>query len=156
MLNEFKKFAVKGNVVDMAVGIMIGGAFSTVVKSVVDDILMPPLGLATGGLDFKDQFVVISPGKTAPPYATLDAAREAGATVISYGQFLNNIVSFLLIAVALFLIIRWINKLRGPEPDVKAPTTRPCPYCVTQIDIAATRCAHCTSEVPPNEADEAA
>jgi len=147
MLSEFREFAIKGNVVDMAVGIMIGGAFSTVIKSLVDDVLMPPIGLATGGLDFSSKFVVLQEGTTAAgPYATLEAAQKAGAVTLRYGLFLNQIVSFIIIAVALFFLVRWINRLRRPDTP-PAPTTRPCPYCLSHVDQKATRCSHCTSEL---------
>lgn len=151
MLKEFKEFAVKGNVIDMAVGIMIGAAFSTVVKSLVDHILMPPIGLVTGGLDFANKFVVLNEGDPAGPYATLEAADKAGATVMSWGLFVNNLVSFAIIAVILFLIVRWANQLKRADTPA-APNTRPCPFCMSSIDLAATRCPHCTSELEPVEA----
>jgi large conductance mechanosensitive channel len=146
MLSQFKEFAVKGNVVDMAVGVMIGAAFGAVVKSLVDDVLMPPLGLLTGRLDFKDHFLVLQAGTTPEPYATLEAARTAGATVLSYGMFVNACVSFLLISLALFFVVRWMNALRSPDTP-PAPATRACPHCMSPIHIKATRCPHCTSEL---------
>ena len=146
MFKEFKEFAVKGNVVDMAVGIMIGGAFGTVVKSVVDDLVMPPVGLVTGGLDFASQFVVLSEGKVPPPYASVEAAKEAGAVTLRYGVFINNLLAFLILAIVLFLLVRWINRLRRPETP-PAPNTRACPFCKSDIDKTATRCAFCTSDV---------
>ena len=147
MLKEFKEFAIKGNVVDMAVGIMIGGAFSTVTKSLVDEVLMPPIGLITGGLDFTNKFIVLRDGaNAAPPYTTLAEAKAAGATVIGYGSFINSIVSFMIIAIVLFFLIRWINRLRRPDTP-PAPSTKACPYCKSIIDLGATRCAHCTSEL---------
>jgi large conductance mechanosensitive channel len=149
MLKEFKEFAVKGNVVDMAIGIMIGGAFGTVVKSVVDDLVMPPVGLVTGGLDFASQFVVLQDGKVPPPYASVEAAKEAGAVTLRYGVFINNLLAFLILAVVLFLVVRWINRLRRPPPP---PNTRACPFCKSDIDKGAIRCAFCTSEVEPEPA----
>lgn len=148
MLNEFKEFAVKGNVIDMAVGIIIGGAFSTIVRDLVDGILMPPLGLITGNLDFTNQFWVISEGDTAGPYNTVDQAEQAGAVVITYGQLINSIIAFLLVAFALFLLIRWINNLKRSHTD-PAPSTRTCPFCKSSIDEDASRCPQCTSEVKP-------
>lgn len=150
MFKEFKEFAVKGNVVDMAVGIMIGAAFTTVVKSLVDDVLMPPIALATGGLDFTDKFIVLEAGDVGGPYMSLEAAKEAGAVVLRYGQFLNNIISFLIVALVLFFLIRWINRLRRPDTP-PAPGTKPCPYCKSSVDLKATRCAFCTSELTADE-----
>ncbi len=148
MLKEFKEFAVKGNVVDMAVGIMIGAAFSGVVKSIVDDLLMPPLSLLTQGLNFVDKFIVLRTGKPPGPYASLSQAKAAGATVLAYGQCINAIVSLLLIAFVLFFLVRWINRLRRPDTP-PAPSTKACPYCKSIIDVKATRCAYCTSEIQP-------
>lgn len=148
MLKEFREFAVKGNVVDMAVGIMIGAAFGTIVRSLVDDVIMPPLGLLTGDLDFTDYFVLLKEGTTPPPYASLAAAKEAGAVVIAYGALISHVISFLLVALVLFFIVRWVNRLRRPDAP-PPPTQRPCPYCLMQIDRGAKRCPHCTSEVQP-------
>ena len=148
MLEEFKKFAVKGNVVDMAVGIIIGGAFGTIVKSMVADVIMPPVGLLLGGVDFSDLFVVLKDGATAAPYLTLDAAREAGAVTMNLGVFFNNVVSFLIVAFAVFLLVRSINKLREEPPaPAAAPTTKDCPKCCSSIAIKATRCPQCTAEI---------
>ncbi len=146
MFKEFKEFAMKGNVVDMAVGIMIGGAFGTVVKSLVDDVVMPPVGLLTGGLDFSTRFVVLKVGKMPPPYATLADAQEAGAVTLRYGLFINQIISFLIVALALFFLVRWMNKLRKPE-EAPPVTTKPCPFCKSEVSKEATRCAFCTSEL---------
>jgi large conductance mechanosensitive channel len=146
MLREFKEFAVKGNVIDMAVGIIIGAAFTTVIKSMVDDLMMPLLGLLTGGLDFADKFVVLRDGSVAGPYASLAQARDAGATVLSYGQFINAAVAFLLVALALFFVVRWINRLRRPDTP-PAPATKSCPYCMQIVHEDASRCAHCTSQL---------
>jgi len=142
--DEFREFAVKGNVVDMAVGIMVGGAFTTVVKSVVDDLVMPPISLLTGGLDFANKFVVLREGTKAAPFATLAEAQAAGATVLSYGQFINTVVAFLIVAMALFMVVRWINRLRRPETE-DAPSTKACPFCKEPIHIEARRCPRCTS-----------
>jgi len=148
MLKEFKEFAVRGNVVDMAVGIIIGGAFGTIVRSLVDDVIMPPIGLALGGVDFTDLFVIVRQGATAGPYLTLETAKEAGAVTINYGQFFNSVVSFLIVAFAVFLLIRGINTLKRKEAVApSAPDTKVCPQCATTIPIAAKRCPHCTSEL---------
>ena len=149
MLKEFREFAVKGNVVDMAVGIIIGGAFSTIVKSLVADVIMPPIGLALGGVNFADLFIVLRQGAAvAGPYATVAEARAAGAVTINYGAFINNIVSFIIVAFAVFLLVRAINRLRREEQaPAPAPTTRPCPHCCSNIPLAASRCPFCTSEL---------
>jgi large conductance mechanosensitive channel len=144
MLKEFKEFAMRGNVVDMAVGIIIGGAFGTIVKSLVSDVIMPPIGLLLGGVDFSDLFVTLKEGATAGPYSTLAAAQEAGAVTISYGLFINSVISFLIVAFAVFLLIRSINRLQA-EPEPEAVTTKECPHCFTEIAIKATRCPNCTS-----------
>lgn len=150
MLKEFKEFAVRGNVVDMAVGIIIGGAFGTIVSSLVNDVIMPPVGLLLGGVDFQDIFVVLREGSTAAPYASLAAAQEAGAVTINLGVFVNAVISFLIVAFAVFLLVRSMNRLQRSQDeggDTPAPTTRPCPYCTMDIAIEATRCPHCTSDV---------
>jgi large conductance mechanosensitive channel len=149
MIKEFKEFAVKGNVVDMAVGIIIGGAFGTIVKSLVDDVIMPPIGLLLGNVDFSNLFMVLRAGDVAPPpYATPAAASEAGAVTLNYGMFINNVVSFLIVAFAVFMLIRAVNRLRREEPVAPpAPTERPCPYCHLNVSLKASRCPHCTSEL---------
>jgi large conductance mechanosensitive channel len=149
MLGEFREFAVKGNVVDMAVGIIIGAAFTSIVRSLVDDVIMPPIGLLLGDVDFANLFVVLSEGEqAAAPYATLADAQAAGAVTINYGVFINNLVSFLIVAFVVFLLVRTVNRLRREEQVApQAPTERPCPFCFTTIAIRATRCPHCTSEV---------
>ena len=149
VFDEFREFAVKGNVVDMTVGIMVGGAFSTVVKSVVDDLVMPPISLLTGGLDFSNKFVVLREGAgAAAPYATLAQAQTAGATVVAYGTFINTLVAFSIVAVALFLVVRWINRLRRPDTD-DAPSTKACTFCKEPIHREAQRCPRCTSDLGP-------
>jgi large conductance mechanosensitive channel len=145
MLKDFKDFAVKGNVIDMAVGIIVGAAFTTVVKSLVDDLLMPPLGVVLGNVDFSDKFLLLRDGTPAPPYVSVEQARKAGATVLSYGQFINAVVSFVIVAFVLFLVVRWITKLRGQEAP--SPTTKSCPFCQSTIALAATRCPQCTSQL---------
>ena len=148
MIKEFKEFAVKGNVVDMAVGIIIGGAFGTIVKSLVADVIMPPIGLLLGNVDFSELFVVLKSGGTAGPYMTLAEAQKAGAVTINYGLFLNSVISFLIVAFAVFLLIRAVNKMKREEAAPPAePTTRDCPFCFSTISLKATRCPHCTSEV---------
>lgn len=148
MFKEFKEFAMRGNVVDMAVGIIIGGAFGTIVKSLVSDVMMPPLGLMMGGVDFSDLFITLKEGATAGPYVTLAAAQAAGAVTISYGLFINAIISFLIVAFAVFLLIKGINKLqREKESPPAEPTTKDCPFCASAIPIKATRCPHCTSDL---------
>ena len=149
MLKEFKEFAMRGNVVDMAVGIIIGAAFGTVVTSLVADILMPPIGLLLGNIDFVNLFLVLKEGaKASGPYVSLAAAKAAGAVTINYGLFINTVISFLIVAFAVFLLVRSINRLKrqeeGPPP---VPTTKECPYCVSTVPMKATRCPHCTSEL---------
>jgi large conductance mechanosensitive channel len=148
MFKEFKEFAMRGNVVDMAVGIIIGGAFGTIVKSLVSDVMMPPIGLLLGGVDFSDLFITLKEGATAGPYATLAIAQAAGAVTISYGLFMNAVISFLIVAFAVFLLIKGINRLqREKEAPAAEPTTRECPHCFSTIAIKATRCPQCTSEL---------
>jgi large conductance mechanosensitive channel len=149
MLKDFREFAIKGNVVDMAVGIIIGGAFGTIVKSLVDDIIMPPIGLMLGNVDFANLFFVLRQGDAAPPpYPTPAAASEAGAVTLNYGLFINNIVSFLIVAFAVYLLVRMINRMRREEQVAPAaPTDKACPFCQTSIPIGATRCPHCTSQL---------
>ena len=150
MLKEFKEFAMRGNVVDMAVGIVIGGAFGTIVKSLVDDVLMPPIGLLLGGVDFSDFFVVLKEGaKAAAPYHTLADAKAAGAVTLNLGLFVNSVISFTIVAFALFMVVKAMNQLRmEKKSDVQAePTTKSCPRCCSDIPVQATRCPHCTSEL---------
>ncbi len=148
MFKEFKEFAMRGNVVDMAVGIIIGGAFGTIVKVLVSDVLMPPIGMLLGGVDFTNLFLVIKDGATAGPYASLADAKTAGAVSINYGVFFNAIISFLIVAFAVFLLIRAINKLkREEEVPEEEPTTKDCGFCFNTIPIKATRCPNCTSQL---------
>jgi len=149
MIGEFKKFIVRGNVIDMAVGIIIGGAFTKIVNSMVADILMPPLGLLLGKVDFSNWFVVIKDGANgAGHYATMQAAQEAGATTLNLGLFLNAVISFVIVAFCVFLLIKGINKLNAPKEEAPAPvTTKKCPFCCTEIPLEATKCPHCTSEI---------
>lgn len=143
MLKEFRDFAMRGNVVDLAVGIIIGAAFGKIITSFVGDILMPPLGLILGKVDFSNLFLNIS-GKS---YDSLAAAKAAGAPTINYGVFFNNIIDFLIVAFAIFLLIRMVNRWNKPAP-APAPKTKDCPYCATAIPIPAKRCPNCTSELP--------
>jgi large conductance mechanosensitive channel len=150
MLKEFKEFAMRGNVVDMAVGIIVGGAFGTIVKSLVSDVMMPPIGLLLGGVDFSDLFITLKQGTVPGPYATLAAAQAAGAVTVSYGMFFNAVISFLIVVAATFLLVRALNRLkRKEEAPAVAPSTKECPYCYSAIAVKATRCPHCTSELRP-------
>jgi large conductance mechanosensitive channel len=148
MLKEFKEFAMRGNVVDMAVGIIIGAAFGTIVKSLVADIIMPPIGLLLGNVDFSNLFLVIKQGASAGTFATVAEAQKAGAVTINYGVFINTVISFLVVAFSVFILIRGMNKLNRKEEAVpEEPTTKECPKCFSTIAINATRCAFCTSEL---------
>ena len=144
MLEEFKKFALRGNVVDLAIGIIIGAAFGKIVSSFVADIVMPPLGMLLGHMDFSQLFIALN----GQDYASLAAAKEAGAPTLNYGIFVNTILDFLLVAFAVFLLVKAVNTARRKEEAAPAePTTKKCPRCLSEIPIAATRCAHCTSDV---------
>lgn len=145
MLKEFKEFIAKGSAIDLAVGMVIGTAFGTIVKSLVDGLLMPPVGLLLSRVDFINLFVTLAEGDPAGPYPTLEAAQAAGAVTLSYGLVINAIVSFLILAFVVFLIVKAVNHLREPE---EPPAMRDCPFCLTQVPKAATRCAACTSELP--------
>jgi len=148
MVKEFKDFAMRGNVVDMAVGIIIGGAFGTIVKSLVSDVIMPPIGMLLGNVDFAELFLVLKEGAAAGPYMTLADAQKAGAVTINYGLFFNAVVSFLIVAFAVFMLIRALNKMkREQEAPAAEPTTKDCPFCFSAIAIKASRCPNCTSEV---------
>jgi large conductance mechanosensitive channel len=146
VFKEFKEFAMKGNVIDMAVGIIIGAAFGTIIKSLVDDVIMPPIGLLLGNVDFANLFLTVKEGKVAAPYATLAAAKAAGAVTVNIGVFINTIISFLIVAFSVFLVIKNVNRFQKqpPPPD---PTAKDCPFCLSSIPIKATRCPHCTSEL---------
>lgn len=149
MLKEFRDFAVKGNVVDMAVGIIIGAAFGTIVKSLVADIIMPPIGMLLGGVDFTNIFLTLKGGTTAGPYPTLADAQAAGAVTMNIGVFLNTVISFLIVSFSVFMIVKSLNKAKReqPAPAPAAPTTKECPHCLSTVPIKATKCAHCTSSL---------
>lgn len=142
MLKEFKEFAMKGNVIDLAVGIIIGGAFGKIVSSLVNDLLMPPIGMALGKLDFSNLFFDLSGGQ----HASLAAAKAAGAATVNYGIFINNIIDFVIVAFCVFLLVKQINRLKREAPAA-APSTKDCPQCATAIPIPAKRCPHCTSQI---------
>jgi large conductance mechanosensitive channel len=142
MLKEFKAFAMRGNVLDLAVGIIIGGAFGKIVSSFVNDVLMPPIGLLLGRINFTDMFLTLSGDR----YTTLADARAHGAVTLNYGLFISTVVDFLIVAAVIFVVIRQINRLM-PKPAPAAPTTKDCPHCYTSIPIKATRCPHCTSQL---------
>jgi large conductance mechanosensitive channel len=141
MLKEFREFAMRGNVLDMAIGIIIGAAFGRIISSLVNDIVMPPIGLALGGFDFANLFLTLKGG----PYPSVAAAKAAGAPTINYGIFINTIIDFVIVAFVIFLVVRQVNRMqRGPEA---APTTKPCPYCLLTIPLGAVRCPNCTSDL---------
>jgi large conductance mechanosensitive channel len=144
MFQEFKKFALKGNVMDLAVGVIIGGAFGKIVTSLVNDVMMPPLGLLVGKVDFSNLFVTISGEK----FDTLAKAKEAGAVTINYGVFVNDVIGFLIVAMAVFVIVRWMNSLRE-EPVAPPKTEHECPHCLSSIPLKASKCRFCTSAVVP-------
>lgn len=144
MLKEFKEFAMRGNVIDLAVGVIVGGAFGKIVTSLVNDIIMPPIGMLLGRVNFADLFIDLS-GKG---YATLADAKAAGAATLNYGLFLNTIFDFIIVAFVIFLVIRQMNRMKKPAPVIAAaPTTKTCPYCATEIPLKATRCPNCTSQL---------
>ena len=146
MFKEFKEFVMKGNMLDMAVGIVIGVAFGLIITSLVADMIMPPIGLLLGNIDFSNIFTVLKEGKVAGPYATVAAAKAAGAVTINWGIFINTIINFLIVAVVIFLMVKGVNKMRREKPPAD-PTTKDCPFCLSVIPIKATRCPHCTSEL---------
>ena len=151
ILSEFKKFAMRGNVMDMAVGIIIGAAFGKIVDSLVKDIIMPPLGMILGKIDFANLFFVLHDGSVPGPYASLEVAKNAGAVTLNAGNFLNTIISFIIVAFAVFLLIKGMNTLQAKlEKKEKAaePTTKKCPYCCSQIAICAVKCPNCTADLP--------
>jgi large conductance mechanosensitive channel len=147
MLHEFREFAARGNVVDLAVGLVLGTAFGAIVNSLVKDILMPPIGWLTGGIDFSSLYVVLGSGE----YASLEVARQAGAATVNYGVFINTILTFLIVSFAMFVVVRQMNRLRrreaSPSEPPPGPATRNCPYCISTIPLAATRCPQCTSPI---------
>ncbi len=146
MLKEFKEFAIKGNAVDLAVGVIIGAAFGAIVSSLVKDIIMPPIGLITGGLDFTKQFVVLKAAPGGGVFQTPEEAAKLGAITWNYGNFLTLVVNFIIVAFCIFLLVRAINNMKKPKPGAP-PVVKDCPYCQMAISIKATRCAHCTSEL---------
>jgi large conductance mechanosensitive channel len=148
MLKEFREFIMRGNVVDLAVGVIIGAAFGTIVKSLVDDVLMPFIGLLVGGADFSNLFAILKHGTPPGPYATPAIAKAAGAVTINYGVFLNNVMTFLIVAFAVFLLVRAINRIRRDDAPAPAKAvTKDCPYCASSIPLKATRCPQCTSQL---------
>ena len=149
ILKEFREFAVRGNALDLAVGVVIGGAFGTIVKSLVDDIIMPPIGILLGNVDFSNLFFVLKEGsKQVGPYVSVAAAKEAGAITLNLGLFINAVISFTIIAFAVFALVKVINQLRREKPaETPAPDTKACPYCCSQVPVAATRCPQCTSSL---------
>jgi large conductance mechanosensitive channel len=150
MFKDFKEFVMRGNVVDMAVGVIIGVAFGAVVKSLVDVVIMPPIGLLLGNVDFSSLFITLKAGKVAGPYLSLASAKSAGAVTLNYGVFINTIVSFIIVAFSVFILVRWVNRLqRKPEEPAAVSDTRVCPYCLSEIPLKASRCPHCTSELEP-------
>lgn len=153
-VNEFKKFAMRGNVIDMAVGIIIGAAFGKIVDSLVKDVIMPPIGLLLGKVDFTNLFIVLKEGATAAPYISLDAAQKAGAVTLNVGLFINALISFTIVAFAVFILIKGINELQAKidrkekaAEKAKEPETKTCPFCCTEIPVRAVKCPHCTSDL---------
>lgn len=148
IIKEFKEFAMKGNVVDLAVGLVLGAAFGAIVKSLVDDIIMPPIGLLLGKVDFSNLFVVIREGASPPPYNTVALAKEAGAVTLNIGLFINVIISFVIVAFAMFMIIKAMNRMKKEAPKPEAvPTTRECPFCLSTVPLKASKCPFCTSDL---------
>ena len=148
MLKEFKEFAMRGNVMDMAIGIIIGSAFGSIVSSIVNDIIMPPVGILLSGVDFSNMFVVLKEGASPKPYSSISAAQEVGAVTLNYGIFINQIISFLIIAFVVFFLVKSMNRFNQKEDDSTVePDTKECAFCYTQIPIKASRCPHCTSQL---------
>jgi large conductance mechanosensitive channel len=148
MVKEFKEFILRGNVMDMAVGIIIGAAFGGIVKSLVDDVIMPPIGLLLGKVDFANLFAVLKQGATPGPYASTAAAKAAGAVTLNFGVFVNTIINFVIVGFAIFMMVKGANQLRRPKSvPAGEPTTKDCPFCYSSIPIKATRCPNCTSEL---------
>ena len=146
MWKDFKAFIMRGNVVDLAVAVVIGAAFGAIVKSMVDDMIMPPIGLLVGRLDFSSLFLVLHDGTRPPPYNTPADAKAAGAVTLNYGSFINNVIAFLIVALCVFMIVRLMNRMYA-KPAVVTPTSKPCPRCTLAIPLAATRCPNCTSDI---------
>ena len=147
MLNDFKKFIMRGNVVDMAVGIVIGAAFGSIIKSLVADVIMPPIGVLISGVDFSNMYYVVKQGATAVPEgASLEVARATGAAIMSFGVFINFVINFLIVGFAVFMVVRVLSKMQKAQPPAD-PTTKECPECLSKIPLKATRCSHCTVEV---------
>jgi len=149
VVQEFKEFIMRGNVIDLAVGVIMGGVFNAVVKSLVNDVIMPPIGLLLGRVDFANLLLILKQGDPGKPYATLADAQAAGAVTINYGLFVNNVIILVITGLAVFLLVRFINRLRRlePAPPAAAPTTKTCPFCQSTIPIKATRCPQCTSQL---------
>jgi len=145
LLKEFREFAARGNVLDLAVAVVIGAAFGRIVTSAVNDVIMPPIGMLFGQVDFSDFFIALDRGT----YPSLEAARTAAAPVLAYGHFINTIIEFLIVAAAVFLMVRQLNRLKTPEPAPPADDRRDCPFCISRIPRTATRCAHCTATIGP-------
>jgi large conductance mechanosensitive channel len=143
MLKEFKEFAMKGNVLDMAIGIIIGAAFGKIISSMVSDILMPPIGMLMGKVDFSSLFINL----TGQPFPSLAAAKSAGAPTINYGVFLQTILDFVIVAFVIFMVVKQVNRFKKPDAPPAPPSTKPCPYCLSEIPLKAIRCSHCTSDV---------
>ena len=148
MLKEFKEFAMRGNVMDMAIGIIIGAAFGPIVGSLVSDVIMPPIGMAMGNVDFSNLFFTLKEGATAGPYASVAAAKAAGAVTINYGLFINTIINFIIVAFAIFMMVKVMNRMKREQPaPAAAPTTKDCPQCAMTVPISAKKCGHCTSQL---------
>jgi large conductance mechanosensitive channel len=145
MLKEFKEFIMRGNVLDLAIAVIVGAAFGGIVNSLVNDVLMPPMGLILGHVDFKDLFLSLN----GQSYASLAAAKTAGAPVMAYGQFINTVINFLVISFVVFMVVKQVNRFKKPAPAPAAPATKECPYCASTISVKATRCPQCTSELRP-------
>jgi len=152
MLKEFKEFALRGNMVDLAIGIIIGGAFNQLINSLVNDIIMPPIGQILGRVDYTDLFLTLGPGE----YESLTAAQEAGAATLNYGLFITNVINFLILALVVFFVVRAINRMRAKPEAKETPTTKACPYCTEAIPLQAKRCPHCTSDLEAVAADKTA
>lgn len=148
MLKDFKEFAMRGNVVDLAIGVIIGGAFGKIVSSLVNDMIMPLVGILVGNVDFTNLFIILDRSVDSSAYKSLAAAQEAGIATFNYGMFINTIIEFLIIAFSIFIVIRQLSKLKKKEEVVAEEiTTKECPYCITEIDLKATRCPNCTSDL---------